>query len=85
MKFLFYLYRKIFDIWQKKNLKKNKNSWRVSLKHLDTLSVYAANASIDDKKAQRILKKLVDAGLVETEGIAKATEYVVATINTIDE
>ena len=48
-------------------------------------SEYAVNASIDDKKAQRILKKLVDAGLVKTEGKAKATEYVVATINTIDE
>ena len=40
-------------------------------------SEYAAYASIDDKKAQRVLKKLVDIGLVQIEGKAKATEYVI--------
>jgi predicted transcriptional regulator len=35
-------------------------------------SSYVAYAQIDDKKAQRILKKLVDMGLVTTEGQAKA-------------
>jgi len=50
-----------------------------------TKSDYATYAQIDDKKAQRILKKLVDAGLVQTEGKAKATEYVIAVAGTIDE
>ena len=50
-----------------------------------TKSNYATYAQIDDKKAQRILKKLVDAGLVQVEGKAKATEYVVADIDTIGE
>lgn len=48
-------------------------------------SDYVAYASIDDKKAQRILRKLVEVGLVQTEGKGKATEYVVTAINTIDE
>jgi ATP-dependent DNA helicase RecG len=48
-------------------------------------SDYASYAQIDDKKSQRILKKLVDAGLVQTEGKAKATEYVIASTDTIDE
>jgi len=50
-----------------------------------TKSDYAAYARIDDKKAQRILKKLVEVRLVETVGKAKATEYVIASIDTIDE
>ena len=48
-------------------------------------SEYATYAQIDDKKAQRIFKKLVDLGLVTTEGSAKATKYIIATIDTIDE
>ena len=44
-------------------------------------SDYAAYAKIDDKKAQRILKKLVDVGLIQTEGKAKATEYVIVGSN----
>jgi len=50
-----------------------------------TKSDYAAYAQIDDKKSQRILKKLVDVGLVQTEGKAKATEYVIAVVDTINE
>jgi len=48
-------------------------------------SEYAKHAQIDDKKAQRIFKKLVDVGLVQAEGKAKATEYVIAGIDTMDE
>jgi len=50
-----------------------------------TKSDYAIYAQIDDKKAQRILKKLIDVGLVQTEGKAKATEYVTTVIDTRDE
>ena len=42
-------------------------------------SKYATYAQIDDKKAQRLLKELVKAGLVRTEGKAKAIEYVIGT------
>ena len=48
-------------------------------------SKYAEYAQIDDKKVQRIFKKLVEVGLVITEGKAKATEYVITNIDTIDE
>ena len=48
-------------------------------------SDYATYAQIDEKKAQRMLKKLVDTGLVTIEGKGKATEYVIAIVNTIDE
>jgi len=36
-------------------------------------------SKIDDKKAQRILKKLVETSLARVEGKAKATEYVIPT------
>ena len=39
-------------------------------------SDYKTYAKIDDKKAQRILKKLVDVRLVKIEGKGKATKYV---------
>jgi ATP-dependent DNA helicase RecG len=42
-----------------------------------TKSDFASHFKIDDKKAQRILKQLKDAGLIITEGKAKATEYVI--------
>ena len=48
-------------------------------------SDYANHAGIDDKKAQRILKKLVDVRLVQTKGKAKATEYVIANVDTMNE
>jgi ATP-dependent DNA helicase RecG len=41
--------------------------------------------NINDKKAQRILKKLVDVGLIRTEGKGRAIEYVLKDINTMDE
>ena len=41
-------------------------------------SIYATYAKIDEKKAQRTLKKLVDLGLVTMEGKGKATEYIIA-------
>lgn len=41
-------------------------------------SIYAIYAKIDEKKAQRTLKKLVDLGLVTMEGKGKATEYIIA-------
>ena len=50
-----------------------------------TKSDYAIYAQINDKKSQRILKKLVDVGLLQTEGKAKATKYVIAVTNTTDE
>ncbi|GHV21515.1 hypothetical protein FACS1894174_05030 [Bacteroidia bacterium] len=50
-----------------------------------TKSNYREHSNIDDKKAQRILRKLVEVGLVQIEGKGKATEYVVTAINTIDE
>jgi ATP-dependent DNA helicase RecG len=50
-----------------------------------TKSDYATYAQIDDKKSQRILKKLVEVGLAQTKGKAKATEYVIPVIDTIDE
>ena len=46
-----------------------------------TKSDYATYAQIDDKKSQRILKKLVGVGLVQTKGKAKATEYILVGSN----
>jgi ATP-dependent DNA helicase RecG len=54
-------------------------------KERTTKTGYATYAQIDEKKAQRILKKLVDSGLVQIEGKAKATEYVIASNATINE
>ena len=70
-----------------KNLKgKEKEAYEYLTRETRTSkSDYAAYAKVNDKEAQRILKKLVDVGLVRTEGKAKATKYVVATIDTIDE
>lgn len=48
-------------------------------------SDYAAYAQIDDKKAQRILTKLVELELARTEGKTKSREYIVVAIDTIDE
>ena len=46
---------------------------------------YATYAQIDDKKTQRIFRKLVEVGLVRTVGKGKATEYIIASVDTIDE
>jgi len=50
-----------------------------------TKSDYAIYAQINDKKSQRILKKLVDEGLVQIEGKSIATEYVVVDFNMKEE
>ncbi|MCL2682314.1 MAG: hypothetical protein FWE63_02355 [Bacteroidales bacterium] len=47
-------------------------------------SEYREYVIVDDKKAQRILKKLVETGLARTEGKGKATEYVLSTADMLD-
>jgi ATP-dependent DNA helicase RecG len=69
------------------NLKgKEKEAYEYLIRETRTSkSDYAAYAKINDKEAQRILKKLVDAGLARTKGKTKSREYIIATIDMIDE
>ena len=50
----------------------------ITIKNSVSKAIYATYAKIDEKKAQRTLKKLVELGLVTMEGKGKATEYIIA-------